>query len=117
MGIAYIERVDWRPEGREDDLGFLVHNGATYSLVPSPVWEAIGLTTRRELTFAIADGSTLVRRVSECNLLLPQDEGHTPVILGELGDEARLGVVTQELLGLVPNPFNRTLQTMGMLLA
>ena len=46
----------------------------------------------------------------------PQGEGHTPVILGEEGDEALLGIVTLEILGLVLNPFNRTLQPMRMLL-
>ena len=57
------------------------------------------------------------RRVSECYIVLPQGEGHTPVILGEPGDdEALLGVVTLEILGLVFNPFNRTLQPMRLLL-
>ena len=56
------------------------------------------------------------RRVSECYLVLPQCEAHTPVILGEPGHEALLGVVTLEILGLVLNPFNRTLQPMRMLL-
>ena len=42
---------------------------------------------------------------------------HTPVVLGEPGDEALLGVVTLEILGLVLNPFSRTLQPMRMLLA
>ena len=48
---------------------------------------------------------------------LPQGEAHTPVILGEEGDEPLLGVVTLEILGLVLNPFNRTLQPMKMYLA
>jgi hypothetical protein len=48
---------------------------------------------------------------------LPQGEGHTPVILGEAGDEALLGVVTLEILGFVLNPFNRTLQPARLLLA
>jgi hypothetical protein len=43
-------------------------------------------------------------------------EGHSPVILGEPGDDALLGVVTLETLGLVFNPFNRTLHPMRMLL-
>ena len=43
-------------------------------------------------------------------------EGHTPVILGEPGDEALLGMVTLGILGLVLNPFKRTLQPMRMLL-
>ena len=41
---------------------------------------------------------------------------HTPVVLGEEGDQALLGVVTLEILGLVFNPFDRTLKPMRMLL-
>jgi hypothetical protein len=58
------------------------------------------------------DGTVLRRTVSECYVALPQGEGHTPVILGEPADQALLGVVTLEELGLVLNPFNRTLQAM-----
>jgi len=36
------------------------------------------------------------------------------VVLGENGDHALLGVVTLEILGLVFNPFDRTLQPMRM---
>jgi hypothetical protein len=36
------------------------------------------------------------------------------VVLGEPGDAAVLGVVTLEILGLVLNPFTRTLQPMRM---
>ena len=58
------------------------------------------------------------RNGSECYIVLPQGEGHTPVILGEPGDdEGLLGVVTLEILGLVYNPFRRTLQLMRMILA
>lgn len=41
-------------------------------------------------------GTTIECQVSECHISLPQGEGHTPVILGEVGDEALLGVVTLE---------------------
>ncbi len=44
-------------------------------------------------------------------------EDYTPVILGEPGDEALLGMVTLEILGLVFNPFSRTLHPMRMMLA
>ena len=57
------------------------------------------------------------RAVSETYVILPQGEAHTPVILGEEGDEALLGTVTLEILGLVLNPFDRTLNPMRMLLA
>jgi hypothetical protein len=69
------------------------------------------------MTFALADGTLIDRDVSECHITLPQGEGHTPVILGEAGDEALLGVVTLEILGFVLNPFNRTLQPARLLLA
>jgi len=41
----------------------------------------------------------------------------SPVILGEPRDEALLGTITLENLGLVLNPFTRTLQPMRMMLA
>jgi hypothetical protein len=39
------------------------------------------------------------------------------VILGEPSDEALLGAVTLEILGLLLHPFKRTLEPMRMLLA
>ena len=116
MGITYIDGVARGPHGKEETVRFLVDSGATYSLLPNPIWQAIELEAKREVTFSLTDGTTLQRPVSECHLTLPQGEGHTPVILGEPGDEALLGVVTLEILGLVFNPFNRTLQPMRMLL-
>jgi clan AA aspartic protease len=117
MGITYIEGIVRGPTGKESTVRFLVDSGATYSLLPKTVWEAIQLGPKRDLDFSLADGTVVRRRVSECYIVLPQGEGHTPVILGEPGDdEALLGVVTLEILGLVFNPFNRTLQPMRLLL-
>lgn len=93
-----------------------MHRGLTYTLLPQRTWQAIGLAPKRELTLTLADGTTVTRAVSECHVSLPHGEGHTPVVLGEPGDEALLGVVTLEILGLVLNPFSRELQPMRMLL-
>ncbi len=117
MGILYVEGVVRGPTGKEENVRFLIDSGATYSLLPKAAWEAIELVPKRELTFNLADGTMIRRNVSECYLVLPQGEAHSPVILGEPGDEALLGVVTLEILGLVFNPFSRTLQPMRMLLA
>ena len=116
MGITYIEGKVRGPTGKEKESRFLVDSGATYSLLPMEIWESIGLSPKREHIFTLADGSTVTRKVSECYISLPQGEGYTPVILGEADDETLLGVVTLEILGLVFNPFNRTLQPMRMLL-
>jgi predicted aspartyl protease len=91
-------------------------SGATYSLLPFKVWQAIGLKPKRALEFRLADGTPIKRNVSECYLTLSHGEGHTPVILEEESDQALLGMVTLEILGLVFNAFSRTLQPMKMLL-
>ena len=116
MGVTYIEGIATGSTGRQANVRFLVDSGATYSLLPVRDWRAIGLEAKRSLSFTLADGTTVERNVSECHISLPQGEGHTPVILGEEGDEALLGVVTLEILGLVLNPFTRNLQPMRMML-
>ncbi|MBI4539300.1 MAG: aspartyl protease family protein [Gemmatimonadetes bacterium] len=116
MGITYIDGVVRGPGGKERSVRFLVDSGATYSLLPQAVWQAIELAARRRMAFSLADGTTVEREVSECYFVLPQGEAHSPVILGEPDDEALLGTVTLETLGLVLNPFKRTLQPMRMLL-
>ena len=117
MGITDIKGVVRGPDGKEETVRFLVDSGATYSSPPKPVWESIGLVRKREETFTLADGTAIEREVSEFYLSIPQVEAHTPVILGEQSDKALLGVVTLEILGLVLNPFNRTLQPIKMRLA
>ncbi|MBI4307086.1 MAG: aspartyl protease [Chloroflexi bacterium] len=117
MGITYIEGTVRGPAAKESKVRFLVDSGAVYSLLPHAVWIAIGLEPNREETFHLADGTPVRRKVSECLVTLQQGEGHTPVVLGEPGDDvALLGVVTLEILGLVFNPFSRTLQPMRALL-
>lgn len=116
MGITYIEGTVVGPAGKGEAVRFLVDSGATYSLLPKSIWETIELTPKRRLVFTLADGTQLERDVSECYIILPHGEAHTPVILGEEEDEALLGVVTLEILGLVFNPFTRTLQPMRAML-
>jgi len=77
----------------------------------------VAVTPKRPVSLILAGGTTIDRQVAECHISLPQGDGHTPVILGEEGDEALLGAVTLEILGLVLNPLNRTLQPMRMMLA
>ena len=115
MGITYIEGKVRGPLG-EESIRFLVDSGATYTVLPERVWKKIGLSPLREHEFILADGTVIKRKVSECYISLPQGECHTPVVLGEADDQALLGIVTLEILGLVLNPFKRTLQPMRMLM-
>lgn len=117
MGISYVEGTVRGPAGAEATVRFLIDSGATYSLLPDPVWRAISLARKREMDFVLADGTSVRRPISECFLTLSQGEGHTPVVLGEPGDaEPLLGVVTLEILGLVFDPFRRVLHPMRALM-
>jgi clan AA aspartic protease len=116
MRVTCIEGDVTGPSGKHRSVKFLVDSGARYSLLPKAAWKSIGLKPKRRLSFTLADGTTIERGVSEAFISLPQGEAHTPVILGEAGDEALLGAVTLEILGLMLNPFDRTLTPMRMVL-
>jgi predicted aspartyl protease len=96
---------------------FLVDSGAVYSVLRRADWQALRLKPERELEFVLADGTTLTRGVSECTFEIEGRRATSPVVLGETEDEALLGSVTLETLGLMLNPLNRTLQPMRMVLA
>ena len=117
VGLTHVEAVVTGPNGKSRSVRFLVDSGAIYSLLPLADWRAIQIRAKRTMTFTLADGTTVERRVSECHFALPEGEGHSPVILGMKGDEALLGAVTLEMLGLVLHPFHRTLLPMRMVLA
>lgn len=92
-------------------------SGAVYSVLPREHWKALGLKPERRMDFVLADGTALTRGVSECAFELEGRRATSPVVLGETEDEALLGAVTLETLGLMLNPLNRTLQPMRMVLA
>jgi len=117
MGITYAEGVLTGLSGVQATVRFLVGSGAIYTLVPHDVWKALGLTPKRTVAFTLADGTVIERVVSECHIGMPVGDAYTPVILGEPGDEPLLGVVTPGILGLILNPFKRTLEPMRMLQA
>ena len=114
MGLTYVEATVTGPTGQSRQLKLMVDSGAAYSLLPTKTWKALKLKPKRTASFTLADGTSIERDVSECHITLAGEEGHTPVILGETGDEPLLGVITLEILGLVLDPFKRTLQPMHL---
>lgn len=116
VGFTSVDAVVKGPSGRSSSVRFLVDSGAKYTVLPHEVWEQLGLVPERRATFELADGTQIGRAISECYIEVADHHGHTPVVLGEPGDVALLGVVTLEEFGLVLNPFTRTLQPARMLL-
>jgi predicted aspartyl protease len=119
MGLTYVEGRVGAPGRRQRPrrVRFLVDSGAVYSVLRERDWRALRLEPERELEFVLADGTALTRSVSECTFELEGRRATSPVVLGETEDEAVLGAVTLETLGLMLNPLSRTLQPMRMVLA
>lgn len=119
MGLAFVEGKLRAPgrRGRARRVRFLVDSGAVYSVLRNRQWRSLGLKPERELEFVLADGTTLKRGVSEASFELEGRRATSPVVLGESEDEALLGAVTLETLGLLLNPLSRKLQPMRLLLA
>jgi clan AA aspartic protease len=118
MGLLFVEATVANNR-KSKDIRMLVDSGASYSLISKPIWKELGLKPKREMEFVLADGSKIKRNISEClfKLSLANSEGHTPVILGEDGDDENLlGAVTLEIFGLVLDPLNRTIKPMKALL-
>jgi clan AA aspartic protease len=102
---------------RKAEVKFLVDSGAVYSLVPAGTLRKLGLRPYREVTFSLADGTTITRKVGDAYFEIDGNRGPAPVIFGEEGDEPLLGATTLESLGLVLDPFKRRLIPMRMVLA
>ena len=115
MGFMEIDATVRGPLG-EETLEFLVDSGAMYTLLPNKVWKKLGLEADSKQRFSLADGTKVERSLSECLIVLPYGKRHTPVILGERGDQALLGVVTLEEFGMMLNPYKGEIQPMRMLL-
>ena len=117
MGITYVAGTVSGPAG-DARLDFLVDSGAQYTLLPREAWQSVGVVASRKQRFRLADGTLMERDIGTCTVRLEGlGETPTPVILGEAGDVALLGAVTLEELGLVLNPFSRTLHPADLLLA
>lgn len=116
MGMVYVTVGVAAPVSDEyTPLECLVDSGAMYSVLPPAVWRRLGLRPSRSLDFRLADGSLITRRVGEARFRLEGVEATTPVILGARHDDAILGALTLENMGLVLNPFERTIRPFRVL--
>ncbi len=119
MGItnAILKVKEHRKSEKIAEVNFLVDSGVIYSLVPGKILDALDIEPYKEMSFSLADGTTLKRRVCSAYFEFEGEGGPAPVVYGEEGDEPLLGATTLKSLGLVLNPFTRTLHPMRMLMA
>ncbi len=119
MGITNVILTvkEHRKSEKSAEINFLVDSGAVYSLVPGFILDKLEIEPYREMSFSLADGTVLNRKVCSAYFIFEGEGGPAPVVYGEPGDEPLLGATTLESLGLILNPFTRTLHPMRMLMA
>ena len=118
MGItnATLKVKEHRKSEKTVEVNFLIDSGAIYSLVPGKILDELGIEPYREMSFSLADGTTLKRKVCSAYFEYEGEGGPAPVVYGEEGDEPFLEATTLESFGLLLNPFSRTLHPMRMLM-
>ena len=118
MGItnAILTVKEHRKSVKKAEVNFLIDSGAVYSLVPGKILDELENEPYKEMSFTLADGTKTKRQVCSAYFEFEGERGPAPVIYGEEGDEPLLGATTLESLGLILNPFTRTLHPMRMLM-
>jgi len=110
MGIttAILKVREHRKSEKFAEVEFLVDSGAVYSLVPGKILDELEIEPYREVSFSLADGTSIKRKVCSGYFEFEGEGGPAPIVYGEEGDSPLLGATTLESLGLVLNPFSRT---------
>lgn len=119
MGItnAILKVKEHRKSEKIAEVNFLIDSGAIHSLVPGKILDQLDIEPYKEMSFSLADGTALKRKVCSAYFEFEGEGGPAPVVYGEEGDEPLLGATTLESLGLVLNPFTRMLNPMRILMA
>ena len=87
----------------------VVDTGATYSQIPRPTLEHLGVRPISRREFTMADGRTAIREIAEVYVRLDGQVRTTLCVIGEAGMPALLGAYTLEGFGLTADPVNRRL--------
>ncbi len=118
MGVTFVNVTVKNPEKPTKSLEkkFLVDGGATYSVVPGDDLKRLGIKPHRKQTFLLADGTTMDREIGDAIFEIDGMRAVAPVVFGKKGDSLLLGVMTLEAIGLILDPFQRTLKPMKLLM-
>ncbi|MDA0365497.1 MAG: aspartyl protease family protein [Chloroflexi bacterium] len=119
MGLTTVDLEVANPSDitRWESVECLVDSGATYSVIPASVLDALGIRPIAEQEFRLANGDRIRRRKGSAAYRYGEHIGGADVIFGEDGDANLLGVMTLEALGLALDPLRRELRELPMLLS
>ncbi len=113
---AKVSLEEIRKGGARREVELLVDTGALYSIVPGPLLCELGIQPVQELEFEMANGQSIERNVGEARFFYDGRKAVSPVIFGEEGDAAILGVVTLESMGLEVDPVRKQIRPTRLIL-
>lgn len=106
-----------RPGQRHELPDTLVDTGAELSWIPRTVLEALGVTLRKRVRFAMANGDEIVRDISYAIIYTSGTETIDEVVFGEPGDLVLFGAHSLETLNLKVDLVAKRLVAGGPMLA
>jgi len=118
MGIFSVRAKIWNPLKPSNvlDVELIVDTGATYTVLPSKILEKLGISVLRTVRLRLADNRVIERPVGEIGIEIENYRASaTPVVFGE-ENVYLLGAVTMEQLGLAPDPIEKRLKPVEVLL-
>lgn len=117
MGLTYVKVHIAHPSHLErgEEVELLVDTGAMLTVVPRPVLQRLGVNPVAQRRFR-AFGGVVEREVGGALIRYDATSAVIPIIFGEEGDPAVLGVTALEALGYQVDPVTGELRPTEMLL-
>ncbi len=111
IGVGTLDGV------RFEEVDALVDTGATYTWIPRPTLEGLGIVPVFQRRIRLADGSEIERDGAQVTVRIDGTALITVCIFGDAGTEPLLGAVTLEEFGLGVDPLNQRLMPVTLTLA
>lgn len=110
MGTFHVPIDVREPSGAHwESVEALVDTGSTYSWVPRPVLERLGVGAIDVVEFEMANGDVVEQDVGEARIRIGGRVRTNLVVFGDDRSVPLLGAVTLETFSLAPDPVNRRL--------
>ena len=118
MGTFRVAVEIGDPEGRRyEPVEALVDTGATYTSVPRPLLEALGVIPHTRARFRLADGHHVEREIGHAWIKIGDHTAVTIVVFADPDSPALLGAYALEGLLLAPDPVaGRLIPVPGLLM-
>ena len=103
--------------GSPQRVDVLVDTGAAYTVLPSPLLEALGYRPVRAQRVILAVGRAEEWRLTQADVECEGRRTYTPILMGPASGPALLGATTLEELALGVDPLGRRLVPVDLYLA